>query len=536
MNDETIRLILDLANSSKDVGALVDKLKELKKSADDVGDTYEVLGKDLNRYSAELGTVDHAMDELVRDAYEQTQAQRAIRQALEETEDAATKARGDKRADGRGILAGSYALQDFIAVMSNGGDPVKNFGRAIGAMSNNMDQIARSMGMGVGMAGGIMVVTQLTAALIPLIHEWYTGISGEDHEKAMKALEDIHKEVDKTHDAYLKMLVKPTNPQEESAALFKEYLQGPQMAQVRSGISQQITPAEAAAVMFPEETEIATRAGKGDGKTDAQLEAEAHQIVRGSKGNISIEQARESTGLTARRQLRHKMVEIRRRAAEKMIQQAGTSTPEGRTAAERIIGMAGEQPGTFPQAFGSEMSDLTTEGMEAWERGEDKRQAGLAARTAAAKAQHGAEQKGIKDQKKIDALNLQGQENQRIGNAAQEKERQAERKQDAKFQEAVDRFEDRMADRLPKMKAAQQKAEALDYIQQQTGVDRGTARAAYQDFLREQKQLQQVQGETMGMMLGITSSTKEQLQMWMQFKAQASQQMNRSAASNNGSF
>jgi chromosome segregation ATPase len=50
VNDETIRLILDLAGSSDDTQELIDKLQSLKKAGDDVADTYQVLAKSGEGY------------------------------------------------------------------------------------------------------------------------------------------------------------------------------------------------------------------------------------------------------------------------------------------------------------------------------------------------------------------------------------------------------------------------------------------------------------------------------------------------------
>ncbi len=49
MNDEVIRLVLDLANNAKDTQELIDKLQGLNKAGQSVADTYEVIGESWRR-------------------------------------------------------------------------------------------------------------------------------------------------------------------------------------------------------------------------------------------------------------------------------------------------------------------------------------------------------------------------------------------------------------------------------------------------------------------------------------------------------
>src|SRR5437879_6024514 len=66
---------------------------------------------------------------------------------------AGTHAMGQPGAGGRGLMGASYALQDFVSVATGGGGVV----RALGAVTNNFDQLAQAAGATVKQAAAASI-------------------------------------------------------------------------------------------------------------------------------------------------------------------------------------------------------------------------------------------------------------------------------------------------------------------------------------------------------------------------------------------
>ena len=234
MTDEVVKLILDLAGSSKDVAELIGRLGELKGKTLEVGDTYEVLSGEMGTFAvAERKATDAtqqytpALDAAVQKAVEATQAQKLLRQSLETTAVAQEKAAGLSKANAQRILEWGRATQDF----------------AQGGFAGIINNIERMVG-GAGPAAGILTAIG-TAAFIakPFIEEWAKSLQGAGEKvppaakemdrftealaKNKKELQDLKEKQELTYFELLKykdLVAKTTELEEDQARKREAYL------------------------------------------------------------------------------------------------------------------------------------------------------------------------------------------------------------------------------------------------------------------------------------------------------------------------
>jgi hypothetical protein len=270
VTDEVMRLVLDLASSSKDVGDLVQRLTELKAKSADVADTYHVMAQAGEGYTVTTRQESKALDEATAAAVRHTQAQKAINQVLEETAAAQTKASGTSREMQMRILNLGRAAQD----LAQGG---------FGGIINNIEGIVG----GGGLAAGVLTAIG-TAALLatPAIKEWVKSLGAgaetfkptfeglEKYTEAIgknkKAIAELKEKTSLTYDELLKYkdLVHETTKLEEDQANARE------ARQVQAGSSKK-DRARAAAV---KET-IAERYGSGQELIDTVMATEHGQQI-----------------------------------------------------------------------------------------------------------------------------------------------------------------------------------------------------------------------------------------------------------------
>lgn len=153
MADDRIKLGLDLGNATYAVAELSSNLGDLRKSAQGVADTYEVLAGAGANYAA----VERDVDAATAKAVERTQAQKAIRQALDESTEATNRAKRSIGDYGQEIQGAGRIVQDF----AQGG---------LGGILNNIDQVLVKFPVAAG------VVTALATAVyvaLPTIKEWW---------------------------------------------------------------------------------------------------------------------------------------------------------------------------------------------------------------------------------------------------------------------------------------------------------------------------------------------------------------------------
>jgi hypothetical protein len=138
MNDETIRLIIDLANSSKDTAELSTRLRELKTTTETAGDSVDKLEKKTEQ----LGKT------------------------------------GVKT--GQSLLQGGRVVQDF----AQGG---------LGGILNNIEGLTVALGMGPGMAGVLTVLGVVALTAGPAIKSFFQGWADGSNEvpKSADAIERL---------------------------------------------------------------------------------------------------------------------------------------------------------------------------------------------------------------------------------------------------------------------------------------------------------------------------------------------------------
>ena len=117
-----------------------------------------------------------------------------VTKAVDDLGKAATAAAGKPGAGGQGIQGVSYAFQDFLSVLTGGG----GITRALGAVTNNFDQLAKAAGATVDTAAKLsLAFTGFTAALpilLPLLEQFWKALSGGEEgkgpEPVVKALSE----------------------------------------------------------------------------------------------------------------------------------------------------------------------------------------------------------------------------------------------------------------------------------------------------------------------------------------------------------
>jgi hypothetical protein len=347
MSDEIIRLLLDLGVSAANAQAVVDKLDALKTKSTEVKGSYDVLERSTGTYTVAARNQESELDRLVKAAHEATQAQGLMRQALDETtasthvvNTAATGAVGTKASGGRGLMGLSYAFQDFTSVLSNGG--ASALPRALGAISNNIDQIGMSAGLSVANAAKLsFAFTGMTAA-IPILTGifgalWQSMGGGEAFSATKERLKEIEAEIKKVGDAWAKMRGMPTEHESEAAKLLKSALEDRAVGgRATEAVARGVSDEEAIAELEP--------AQRGDIMTNDQIEQEAQRRSSGEGGEV------DAAGWNrVKKQLederKGKLFNVRREVAKKIIVNAQEAGPAGQFNRSRLQRMAAGIPG-----------------------------------------------------------------------------------------------------------------------------------------------------------------------------------------------
>jgi len=185
MADDRIKLGVDFGNTAKDAKQVASSLGEIKESAQDVAETYQVLAGLGSRYSIPI------FDE----RGEVKKAEASLRSYAITTKDVGEKAKNLNHE----FLNASRGFQDFMAGFQSNGVQ----GAFVG-ISNNLESVARLLGGGAGLAVGLNVV----GGLLPIVTSGIKGFFdefrkwGSDRklgglEALVKGLEAVKEEIDK---------------------------------------------------------------------------------------------------------------------------------------------------------------------------------------------------------------------------------------------------------------------------------------------------------------------------------------------------
>jgi hypothetical protein len=277
---------------------------------------------------------------------------------------------------GQGLLGASYAVQDFVSVLSGGG----GLGRALGAVSNNVGPVLTALGAGSGLAGMVGLVFVGITALIPLIEKFFDGFGGEKAELAKETLKEIESRIRSINDAYRKLVERPSDAEETSAKGVADYLgqRGVAPAAAR-GLAQTMTADEITEAMKQraknDQGEVVfthAEARAADARAEA-ARAEAGRLGRLFETGPEVAQyagTGKVPGYLARARADADKAEAeaqiaRKRVAEieshRLVAEASQATPAGRAARQRLERAGTASPQFFPSGFGGEMRALGPE-------------------------------------------------------------------------------------------------------------------------------------------------------------------------------
>lgn len=362
--DQIFRLLLDTGMSAPEAERVARKIDEMGMAARKTADTYEVLSTVLARSSGAVGTYEIATDRMnvaldaqVRKAVEATQAKRALAMALDDMpHHTAVAAAGVDALTGKpgnvgfGIAGASYAVQDFITVVSMGG----GWGRAMLSMANNVTPVVMSLGLGAGLAGAIGFVVTAASAGVSSLEAWWKAADSDKADSAKQKLEEMQAEIRKTSAEFKKLAETPTDYEKMAAEGIGLFLQQkPNAERARKAVGAGLTAAEFGGKIdmkaFREVEREATR-------TDEQLLDEGHIRARALYGSevtqdvIDEEAERYRKEGAARRtealRRRTEMVEAARKAkAEEIVTQATVAGPAGDAARKKLMDLSRFAPG-----------------------------------------------------------------------------------------------------------------------------------------------------------------------------------------------
>lgn len=344
MADEVIKLLLDLGLSAQNAQDVVDKLDKLRTTTKDVAGGYEVLdtviaksGGVVGTYTVQLGKEDAELDKIVRSAMEATQAQKAMHEVLLVTADSATKVVGHGGMGGRGLLGMSYAFQDFTSVLSGGG----GIARALGAVSNNIDQMAMSMGLSVANAAKLSFAfagfSSALPILIPLFKDLWDAMGGEGKgpEPVIKALDAAEERLKRIRSELEKLLASTTDEEAETRKRFQEFYAG-SGADILGGTAKALGAT-----------------GRGAQMTDQdRADIAKFPILPGMSDEDK------ATAMEYQQRQRDRVQDrINRENLERAGQIFGASTTD-KGARDTMRALAGAVPGAFPKGFAGQMGEL----------------------------------------------------------------------------------------------------------------------------------------------------------------------------------
>lgn len=363
MPDEMIKLGLDLGGTARSAQAAIDHMVDLQRETRESAGTYKVLeSKAVQAAKAE----EAALDELVRKSVEATQARQAMKRVLEEsvpTIDKATKGldklKGTRGANGQGVLGATYALQDFITVLSMGG----GFQRALMATQNNLTPMLMGFGVNAGLAGILPTVTTLLTAMIGPANDMWKALfnEGEGPQPVLDALDAAAEKLEKVRSELKKIIDATPASEKDTQKLVSEYLASGQGKQIVGGAAQALGAS-----------------GRGAQLTEAEKLASSDEAVERAVRSAAMNASRSGRPFTraeeneARFRAEQARQDARDRAQERIntanVQAAGElvgSAPSDRGARDTLRALAKQFPGAFPKGFAGELQSLEPESLKA---------------------------------------------------------------------------------------------------------------------------------------------------------------------------
>jgi hypothetical protein len=287
--------------------------------------------------------------------------------AAEKAAGAADKLAGQSGSGGRGLLGASYAFQDFASVLTGGG----GLARAMGAITNNFDQLAQAAGASVATAAKLSFAftgfTALLPIVIPMVKDlWdaFAGGDGKGPEPVIKALDAVEERLKRIRAEAEAMMKAMTSEEEETAKNFREFL-----GKQESGMGQKVVGGLAQAI---------GASGRGAQMNEAERAATSDDTIEAAVDAVQRATPRPLTD-AEKDQVRARARQAQqaaRDAAQKRINEANVeaagrlfgAAPTERGARDTMRALGTQFPGAFPKGFAGQMGELEPDAMRAAEQ------------------------------------------------------------------------------------------------------------------------------------------------------------------------
>lgn len=300
LSEEAIRLVFDLSKSATDVEDLTQKIAKLgveteraAKIAEQAWEkeararkesnveamkgqqAIEATRRQLTAQEAELRALEAAWKKNTLEAGEYLAKQSELQAEISQTTNVLMRMKGTGAggAQGQGIMAMSYAFQDFTSQVRNG------FGPALASIQNNIPGMLMGTGLSNPAIAAISAISVGIGLIAPAIIKAFGPDSQEHIDKATEKIKEFTDEIETAHKAFIGMTEKPTTPEEEYAANIKAIFETRGTGDiVKTAIGKQFSGAEIEQALRGTMTEaqFAGRIGHV-GMSDAEIEKMVHE-------------------------------------------------------------------------------------------------------------------------------------------------------------------------------------------------------------------------------------------------------------------
>lgn len=410
-------------------------------------DSVKSLTAELELQKAQLKELKASFDAGQMSAGQFLQQQNALQNSIGSAREVLDSLKGQGGGGtGRGILGASYAIQDFTSQIQNGFTP------ALASIQNNIPQILMSFGVGAGFTGVISAGAVALGLMIPLIKKAFGAETQEDIEAVKKKAEEVANAIKAVHDAYTKMINKPSTAEEASAADLRATLEeAPNAERIQKAIERRIGRKAIEKEMTPEEMQAISKDKDLAAMTDEQLDA--HASVGQAEGGIVLDKKIQDQLISDRLRARQRVDAIdrgiRQRIGERTVVDAAKAGPEGNAARRRLMEFAPDDIKREIEASSPDAIKKFDDENEAFNNSNEEWKSGKARR----KAQKDKDSKEARERLKVrDAMRRQAIE------AQEEADRdwnEGVARQDRIFEKGTQAAE--LVERTNKQRAAQQK-------------------------------------------------------------------------------
>lgn len=295
LDSETIRLALEVTQTQT-VAEAIAKLDQMAMSAKAAGNSVDALTLQTLAYKLSIDSEVNALDQEVIALAEATTAQKLMRQMLEQTTVASTRASvavgGETKGQsglGRSALQASYAFQDFTSQLGSGPG---GFARALGSIQNNIPGILMGFGVGGTVIAGVSV---LTVALGALVTNWDLLVKGMTSDAIKKAKDDLEALAKKV-DEYNALLGKPNRAEAAGGKIIEDAITEGGAAKIAKGLSETMTATGRGEKATPDERarmdQLAASAAKSEAMGWTVQAANLRAAVKAIQEDISARQAK----------------------------------------------------------------------------------------------------------------------------------------------------------------------------------------------------------------------------------------------------